>query len=57
MALILNIETTTTNCSVCIAKEGVVIRPIIEGGDITVQLSERVLGRVLVEDAVSPLSH
>ena len=25
MALILNIETTTTNCSVCIAKEGVVI--------------------------------
>ena len=25
MALIINIETTTTNCSVCIAKEGVVI--------------------------------
>ena len=25
MALILNIETTTTNCSVCIAKEGIVI--------------------------------
>ena len=25
MALILNIETTTTNCSVCIAKEGDVI--------------------------------
>ena len=25
MALILNIETTTTNCSVCIAKEGAVI--------------------------------
>ena len=40
----------------CGTKEGVVIRPIIEGGDITVQLSERVLGRVLVEDAVSPIN-
>ena len=27
-------------------KEYVTIRPIIEGGDVTVQLSERVLGRV-----------
>ena len=40
----------------CGTKEGVVIRPIIEGGDITVQLSERVLGRVLVEDVVSPIN-
>ena len=40
----------------CGTKEGVVIRPIIEGGDITVQLSERVLGRVLVEDTVSPIN-
>ena len=40
----------------CGTKEGVVIRPIIEGGDITVQLSERVLGRVLVEDVTSPIN-
>ncbi len=40
----------------CGTKEGVVIKPIIEGGDITVQLSERVLGRVIVEDAVSPIN-
>ena len=40
----------------CGTKQGVVIRPIIEGGDITVQLSERVLGRVLVEDVVSPIN-
>ena len=40
----------------CGTKEGVVIRPIIEGGDITVQLSERVLGRVLVDDVTSPIN-
>ena len=40
----------------CGTKEGVVIRPIIEGCDITVQLSERVLGRVLVEDVTSPIN-
>jgi len=40
----------------CGTKEGVVIKPIIEGGDITVQLSERVLGRVIVEDVVSPIN-
>jgi DNA-directed RNA polymerase subunit beta' len=31
------------------------IRPIIEGGDVTVQLSERVLGRVLADDVKSPI--
>ena len=40
----------------CGTKEGVVIKPIIEGGDITVQLSERVLGRVIVDDVVSPIN-
>jgi len=39
----------------CGTKEGVVIRPIIEGGDVTVQLSERVLGRVLTDDVTSPI--
>ena len=40
----------------CGTKEGVLIKPIIEGGDITVQLSERVLGRVIVDDVVSPIN-
>ena len=40
----------------CGTSEGVVIRPIIEGGDVTVQLSERVLGRVLCDDVVSPIN-
>jgi len=39
----------------CGTKEGVLIRPIIEGGDVTVQLSERVLGRVLTDDVTSPI--
>ena len=39
----------------CGTKEGVLIRPIIEGGDVTVQLSERVLGRILTDDVTSPI--
>jgi DNA-directed RNA polymerase subunit beta' len=39
----------------CGTSEGVLIRPIIEGGDVTVQLSERVLGRVLADDVKSPI--
>jgi DNA-directed RNA polymerase subunit beta' len=40
----------------CGTSEGVLIRPIIEGGDVTVQLSERVLGRVLADDVQSPIN-
>tara|TARA_B100001057_G_scaffold225418_1_gene225770 strand:+ start:1 stop:1986 length:1986 start_codon:yes stop_codon:yes gene_type:complete len=40
----------------CGTSEGVLIKPIIEGGDVTVDLSERVLGRVVAEDAVSPIN-
>tara|TARA_B100001057_G_scaffold218464_1_gene218617 strand:+ start:1 stop:1986 length:1986 start_codon:yes stop_codon:yes gene_type:complete len=40
----------------CGTSEGVLIKPIIEGGDVTVELSERVLGRVVAEDAVSPIN-
>ena len=36
--------------------EGVLIKPIIEGGDVTVELSERVLGRVVAEDVMSPIN-
>ena len=39
----------------CGTSQGVLIRPIIEGGDVTVQLSERVLGRVLTDDVTSPI--
>jgi DNA-directed RNA polymerase subunit beta' len=39
----------------CGTSQGVLIRPIIEGGDVTVQLSERVLGRVTTEDVTSPI--
>ena len=40
----------------CGTTEGVVIHSIIEGGDVTVQLAERVLGRVLADDVVSPIN-
>ena len=40
----------------CGTTEGVLIRPIIEGGDVTVQLAERVLGRVLAEDVISTIN-
>jgi DNA-directed RNA polymerase subunit beta' len=40
----------------CGTSEGVLIRPIIEGGDVTVQLSERVLGRVVADDVQSPIN-
>jgi DNA-directed RNA polymerase subunit beta' len=36
----------------CGTKEGLTMSPIIEGGDIIAPLGDRVLGRVLVEDAV-----
>ena len=40
----------------CGTAEGVLIKPIIEGGDVTVELSERVLGRVVAEDVMSPIN-
>ena len=40
----------------CGTTEGVLIRPIIEGGDVTVKLAERVLGRVLAEDVISTIN-
>ncbi len=40
----------------CGTSEGVIIKPIIEGGDITVTLAERVLGRVLAQDVISPVN-
>ena len=36
----------------CSTKEGLSMRPIIEGGDVVETLSERVLGRVIVDDVV-----
>ena len=40
----------------CGTSEGVIIKPIIEGGDVTVELAERVLGRVVAEDVTSPIN-
>ncbi len=37
----------------CGTEEGLVMHPIIEGGDIIVPLSQRVLGRVVAQDVVS----
>jgi len=37
----------------CGTQEGLVMRPIIEGGDIIAALGERVLGRVLIRDVVN----
>ncbi|MDH3219054.1 MAG: DNA-directed RNA polymerase subunit beta' [Gammaproteobacteria bacterium] len=38
------------NMDDCGTEEGIVLRPVIEGGDIVVDLGERVLGRVIQED-------
>ena len=40
----------------CGTSDGVIIKPIIEGGDVTVELAERVLGRVVAEDVASPIN-
>ena len=42
---------TETDCG---TKEGLVMTPIVEGGDIVEPLRERVLGRVVAEDAYLP---
>ena len=38
----------------CGTEEGLVMHPVIEGGDVVEPLAERVLGRVLAADAVKP---
>ena len=40
----------------CDTTEGLVLTPLIEGGDVVEPLAERVLGRVVAEDVVSPAS-
>jgi len=40
----------------CGTIEGITISPLVEGGEIIEPLSERVLGRVLLETAVDPIS-
>jgi len=38
----------------CATEDGIVMRPIIEGGDVVEPLRERVLGRVVAEDVYKP---
>ena len=38
----------------CGTTEGIVMRPIIEGGEVIVPLADRVLGRVVAENVMSP---
>jgi len=40
----------------CGTEEGITISPLVEGGEVIEPLSERVLGRVLLESAVDPIS-
>ncbi|GHT92716.1 DNA-directed RNA polymerase subunit beta' [Alphaproteobacteria bacterium] len=40
----------------CGTKNGIVIKDIISGGDVISALSERVLGRTVVDDVIDPLS-
>ena len=35
---------------IVVPRQGIDLRPVIEGGDIVVELGERVLGRVLQQD-------
>ena len=38
----------------CGTEEGMIVQPMIEGGDIVVPLGERVLGRVVADDVLNP---
>ncbi len=38
----------------CGTEEGLTLHPVIEGGDIIVSLAQRVLGRVVAQDVISP---
>ncbi|MWJ28876.1 DNA-directed RNA polymerase subunit beta' [Halomonas sediminis] len=40
----------------CGTDQGLTLHPIIEGGDIIVPLSQRVLGRVVAQDVIDPVS-
>ena len=42
---------TSTDCG---TEEGLIMQPIVEGGDVVEPLRERVLGRVVVEDVYAP---
>ena len=40
----------------CGTKEGVILRSVVEGGDVVVTLKDRILGRVLIADVIKPNS-
>ena len=48
-----DLQVTINDCN---SKSSITLTEIIEGGNILVSLSERVLGRVLAEDLVSPIN-
>lgn len=41
----------------CGVKEGIIIRPIIEGGEVKQPVGERVLGRIVIEDVIDPIKN
>lgn len=49
-----DVVVTTNDCG---TKNGLTMKPHIEGGDVVEPLRERVLGRVLIEDVVLPTSN
>ena len=40
----------------CGTEEGVIMTPVVEGGDVIETLRDRVLGRILARDAINPLT-
>merc|ERR1711879_194656 len=40
----------------CGTREGLIVTPLIEGGDVVVALGDRILGRVIAEDVFKPNS-
>ena len=41
----------------CISERGIHVKEVLEGGDIIVPLSERILGRTAADDVVDPVSN
>jgi len=48
-----DVVVTETNCG---TERGIIVRPVVDGGNVIVSIGERILGRTILEDIVHPES-